>query len=150
MRPLSIIVKTAAPLNLVPIDLVARDAVAVGLADTDRRVFHLTNDEAPRVGDVVDTLLDVLDLPKPRHVESPKTFTTIDQTLHDHLDFYTSYMNSEKTFSRENTDAIAGAGRSPMPLSRVRELALWYLEHLKRESAARKARKTAVQVQEAV
>jgi nucleoside-diphosphate-sugar epimerase len=152
MRPLSIMLTTAAPINLFPIDLVARDAVAVGLADTDRRVFHLTNDEAPRVGDTVDNLLAEIGLPRPRHVNSPRTFTTIDQTLHDHLEFYNSYINTDKTFSRDNTDAIvgAGSGRSPLSMPRVRELARWYLEHMKREACARKARNVTTQLKEAV
>lgn len=152
MRPLSVILATEAPANFIPVDLVAHDAVAVGLADTDRRIFHLTNAEPPRVGETVDACFLEVGLARPRHVDSPRTFTTIDQTLNDHLQFYTSYIHTDKSFSRDNTDAIvgAGAGRSPLPPARMREFARWYLEHLDREAAARKARVIPARAKEAM
>lgn len=144
MRPLSIMVAPKAPINFVPIDLVARDAVAVGLAETQHRVFHLTNDAPPLLGDAVDPIFTVLGLPPPRMVTSPRAFTSIDQKLHDHLEFYSSYMNSDKTFSRANTDTIVGvgAGRAPLPMPRLGELAKWYLDRLDHETSTRRSRVT--------
>jgi hypothetical protein len=135
-------VAAAAPVNFVPIDSVARDAVAVGLAETSHRIFHLTNDSPPRVGETLDHVFAELGLAPPRHVGSVKAFTTLDQTLHDHLGFYSSYMNSDKIFSRANTDAVvgAGAGRCPLPMPRMREIARWYLDRLARQAQARQAR----------
>jgi nucleoside-diphosphate-sugar epimerase len=147
MRPLSVIVDSAAPINFIPVDLVARDAAAVGLATTDLRIFHLTNDSPPLAGDGLDHLFDELGLPRPRHVETQRAFTTIDQTLHDHLEFYSSYMNSAKVFSRANTDSIVGvgAGNHPLSMPRMREVSRWYLDHLLAEQRARKARVAALQ-----
>jgi len=149
MRPLSVIVGDA-PINLIPIDLLARDAVIVGQAETDLRVFNLTNETPPPVGDVVDHLFDELGLPRPRRVDSARAFTSIDQTLHDHLEFYSSYMNSHKVFSRAHTNALAGAGagRFPMSMPVVRQFARWYLELLARQASARKARAAAQAPQE--
>lgn len=139
MRPLSVIVNATAPINFIPVDVVARDAVSIGLAETDRQVFHLTNDSAPPVGDTLNTLFAQLGLPKPRHVTSSRAFTTIDQTLHDHLEFYSSYMNSHKRFSRVNTDSIVGegAGEVPLPHERMSAFAAWYLDQRQRDRKPR-------------
>ncbi len=58
-------------------------------------------------------------------------------------------MNSDKTFSRTNPDAIVGlgAGRSPLPMPRVRELPRRYLARLVRETS-RKARGAAAPAHE--
>ena len=146
MRPLSVIVQSPAPINFIPVDAVARDAAVVGLADTDLRIFHLTNDAAPAVGETLDHLFDEFKLPRPRHVDSPKAFTSIDQTLHDHLEFYSSYMNSDKQFARANTDSLvgAGSGRWPLSMPTMREIARWYLDYLIQEAAGRKKRASAV------
>jgi nucleoside-diphosphate-sugar epimerase len=144
MRPLSFIMRASALINLIPIDLVARDAVAVGMAETASRVFHLTNEHPPVCGDTLDTVFEELRLPRPLRVESSRAFTSLDQTLNDHLAFYASYMDSRKLFSRANTDAIvgAGAGRFPIATERTRAFARWYLDRAGNDARTRNLRST--------
>lgn len=103
-------------LNLVPIDMVARNAVTVCLSDSPQTYFHLVNSETIPVRDAVSEIMALVGLREPRWVQDRDGFTSIDESLDDGMDFYRSYLRGEKHFELTNTDAVCGAGASSATL----------------------------------
>jgi len=99
-------------LDLVPVDHVASDAVALSLADADPGHYHLTNPAAPTVGDVVRTCFDVAGLQPPILTEDDQDFTSTDRKLKERLDFYNSYLVNSKEFDRSSVRAAIGGHAS--------------------------------------
>ena len=120
------------PVNFVPIDSVASDAVALSLADTSApsgRVYHLTNDYQPQAGALIRLLFKLLRYREPLFVQHREQLTKLDRLLDDKLRFYISYWRNAKTFSRQHTDAVIGTNRGAWRLDET-ELARhiqWYL-----------------------
>ncbi|GAB2859907.1 hypothetical protein GCM10022221_69350 [Actinocorallia aurea] len=133
-KAIPLIADPDAPLDFVPVDLVARDSVTVGLHGPSETVYHLTNPAAPFVGGAIAELFESTGLRPPRYVTGDGQFTSMDRELDDALEFYSSYLAYAKTFDRANTDAaVAAAGvrtdaEFPMPPGTVRRFADWYLE----------------------
>lgn len=116
------------PLNLIPVDAVAADAVRVGLSNSPARIFHLTNSEQPEAACVAAIVMEELGLPPARFVESIGNFTVIDQAVGRALLFYGSYLKSPKIFDRTNTDACGGNSRWPLDGGTIRSYVRWFLE----------------------
>lgn len=140
-RPLRMRADPTAPIGLIPVDIVARNAVTIACSDSEASVFHLTNASPPPVSDVVGAIADAVGIRKPRYVDSPREFTSIDQEVDDRLDFYRSYVESHKLFDRTNADAVTGpeAAAEWLPDSRVSDYVGWYLERLGSRRRARSA-----------
>jgi nucleoside-diphosphate-sugar epimerase len=115
--------------NVVPVDHVARNAVAIGLSDSPFAFFHLVNGQPPTVREGVETMMDLVGLRAPLWVDDRDGFTALDSALDAGMDFYRSYLNNGKTFDMRNTDSVCGAAASRVPLSRqdIGEYLLYYL-----------------------
>lgn len=134
-RPLRLIANPAAPINLIPIDMVARSAVRIGLSDSPAQIFHLTNSTPPELESGLAVIAGQVRIAPPRYVESRDELTSIDEQVDEKLRFYRSYISQRLEFDRTNADAVLGPGSGNFPMSpeRVGEFVEWYLEHITRE-----------------
>lgn len=121
-----------APLNLIPVDVVARNAVRIARSDSDAGVFHLVNSTPPLSAEVGRAAFAALGMAEPRWVEDDDEFTLIDEELDQHprTGFFRSYLSRERVFDLANTDAAIGAVASTVPLGgdRLTPYIEWYLD----------------------
>lgn len=113
--------------NLVPVDLVARNAVDIGLSDSPERFFHLVNSTSPTVRDTVELIMRLTGLREPLWTTERDGFTSIDQTLDDGMDFYRSYLRNDKTFDTTHTEAVCGPSQAAMGQEELTSYLLYYL-----------------------
>jgi thioester reductase-like protein len=123
-------------LNLVPVDVVARNAVGIALSGSPETYFHLTSPAAPTLGEVATELLGLLGLRQPLWVDDRATLTPLDQEFDRGTDFYRSYLRDDKQFGTAHTEAACGPdlATAPMDAGEVRAYLRHYLEE--REPAA--------------
>lgn len=133
-RPLRVRGDAAASVNLIPVDVVARNAVGISRSDSDACVFHLVNATPPPVQGVSMVVFSELGMTAPRWVEDKAEFTLIDEKLDEEprTEFFRSYLSSERVFDLSNTDAALGVGASEVPLhhAALRGYVRWYLDLL--------------------
>ncbi len=126
-------------LDLVPIDFVAQDAVALSRADADPGIYHLTLPARPSTQRVIETVFDTVGLRPPHFADDASELTWLDRKLDQSVSIYSAYLFGDKRFDRTQTDRWvkrpAGEGHA-LPLDEVRRFCDWYLEHdlLPRES----------------
>jgi thioester reductase-like protein len=104
------------PLNLLPVDRVARNAVTIGLSASPEMYFHLTNECTPTVREVGEVMMRLVGLREPLWVGDRDGFTSIDEALDGGMEFYRSYMNYGKQFDLTNTNEVCGPGASYVPM----------------------------------
>jgi thioester reductase-like protein len=118
-------------LNLVPVDAVVREAVAIALQDASEGVFHLTHPFPWKTGAVVRTMFELLGMHPPIFVDRRDDFSWLDQELDKRMDFYGSYIVGHKHFERVRTDAALREGErfayTDVPLA---ALCQWYRQGL--------------------
>jgi nucleoside-diphosphate-sugar epimerase len=124
-----------APMNLVPIDLVARQAVQIACSASTEKVFHLTGVNPPTISEILFLLFEEVGLKQPELSESRAYFSWIDKKFDQGITFYSSYLVSPKTFDRTHTDAVVGkrwADAGDFLINREALLAYfrWYLDLL--------------------
>ena len=94
------------PLNLIPVDAVAKQAVCIGNSNSLASIFHLTNPQVPTMAEVLDTMFTSANIEKPLLVETTNEFNWIDEKFNGKMDFYNSYFLGNKClFDRSNSDA---------------------------------------------
>jgi len=106
MRQVRILADPDAALNLVPIDDVVRQAVAVSQAGCQAPVIHLTNATPATVGAVLTVLFRRLGLRAPTFVDSSDHFSSIDAEFDKGINFYGSYLAGHKEFDQRAAAAI--------------------------------------------
>ena len=134
--PLRLRIDADAPINLVPIDAVAREAVAIALSAASEGVYHLTNHTPPTTGLATSTIFAMLGLPQPTFVRDAAELEWLDAKLDERLNFYRSYITADRRFDRSRTDAALGSNRSNdvvYDASAIDALGRWYLARLERE-----------------
>ena len=131
-RPLRFLADPETPMNLIPVDFVARNGVALALNGAGAGVYHLTNACPAPLGVGVELACKELGLRAPRFVGSEREFTSLDRELNRQITFYAPYMRDDKEFDRANVDAILGARASwsPLPREELRRYVRWYLDRL--------------------
>jgi nucleoside-diphosphate-sugar epimerase len=136
-RPLRLVADGSSPINLVPIDMVARGAVGIALSDSTEQIFHLTNSTAPRLDDGLATIARQVGIAPPRYVASRDELTSIDARVDEKMRFYRSYVSQHLEFDRSNADAVLGAGSGDFFIDAevVSRFIDWYLERLRRQEA---------------
>lgn len=117
------------PVNLVPVDVVARNAVSIALSDSTETYFHLVNSETVPVRDAVSVILNLIGLREPLWVHDTNGFTALDELLDKGMDFYSSYLKNSKSFDVSHTEAACGQGScsATMDAAEVREYTLHFL-----------------------
>lgn len=133
-RPLRVRAAAAAPINLVPVDTVVRNAVGISLAKPKADVFHLVNAKPPRVDVAAVGIFEVLGMTRPRWVEDSSEFSSIDEKFDEEprTQFFRSYLSTTRVFDLTNTDAALGEDASVAPLDEdeVTRYVRWYVEFL--------------------
>lgn len=127
--PLRLRVDADAQLDMVPVDVVVREAVAIGTRRDTEGVFHLTNPAAGTVGDGVRTVFELLRLHEPIFVSTRDELSWLDEQLDKRLEFYGSYIVGPKQFQRARTDAALPEPTAHAPVP-VEALGRWYLQIL--------------------
>ncbi|MFI6044529.1 SDR family oxidoreductase [Nocardia sp. NPDC051321] len=127
-RNVTLLCDPVAELNFVPVDLVARNGVQVGLRGPVRSVYHLSNAESPSTQQFMDIAFPWAGLRPPRLTSDRRELTGIDELLDGAMEFYGSYFHHSKTFDLTNTEAVVGQSNTgaPMGQQRLRELLDWY------------------------
>ncbi|HEY0697295.1 MAG TPA: SDR family oxidoreductase, partial [Micromonospora sp.] len=130
-KPVKILAEPDTPLNLIPVDLVARQAVALARAGCSGRVAHLSNATPTTVGAAIGTIFDRLDLHPPTYVDSRDEFNVIDSEFHREMNFYNSYLSGEKWFEQSTAREF---GLAPLAYDFsppvLRSFYDWYLDRL--------------------
>ena len=118
-----------APINLVPVDVVARNAVTIALSQSPATYFHLGNTVTPTAREVVGTVMGLTGLREPLWVRDKDDFTAIDDVLDKGMGFYGSYYRYGKRFDLSNTEAVCGPGscHAPMDAEQITEFVRHYL-----------------------
>jgi thioester reductase-like protein len=101
-EPMRVRANAAARVNLVPVDLVAADAVSISQSTSTARVFHLTHPEPLSVGPGLGLMFEVADLPRPVFTTGDAGFTQLDREFDRKIDFYSSYLTGTKVFDQTN------------------------------------------------
>jgi nucleoside-diphosphate-sugar epimerase len=106
-----------APLHLIPVDAVARNAVRISLSSSAARVFHLVNAAAPSVGDVSAAIGRRLGLDGPYvGMSTDREPSAYDELFSRQMTFFTAYVDRDRRFGQHNTDAAIGREASWWPL----------------------------------
>jgi nucleoside-diphosphate-sugar epimerase len=137
----SVLANPALPINVVPVDAVARNAVRISLSASREQVFHLTNPAAPTIAEAVAVLARLLGVRPPRFVDSPAELSLIDGALNAGLASYEPFALVDRTFDHAHTDAVCGPEASSFPLddARLAQHVTWYLRRLDAEAAPERA-----------
>jgi nucleoside-diphosphate-sugar epimerase len=117
-RPVRLRGDGEAPINLVPVDVVARNAVAISRSGSAARVFHLVNATPPLAAEVGRVVFSALGMAAPRWVDATDEFTLIDERLdrEPRTDFFRSYLSRSRVFDLSNTNAALGRDASKVHL----------------------------------
>jgi thioester reductase-like protein len=121
------------PLNFIPLDIVAQQAVCISQTASPAPIFHLTNSQAPTAGEFLASLFAAIELDPPIFVETTDSFTWADAKLYEQMEFYNSYLIGNKLFDRSHSDAALGNPTPygfPLPAATLRAFYQWYLEEL--------------------
>jgi len=142
MRQVRILADPDAALNLVPIDDVVRQAVAVSQAGCQAPVIHLTNATPATVGAVLTVLFRRLGLRAPTFVDSSDHFSSIDAEFDKGINFYGSYLAGHKEFDQRAAAAI-GTISSDVGDESMLNYINWYLVRNGRKNGRRPVAATA-------
>lgn len=126
-------------LNLIPVDVVARQMVNISRSGSRAAVFHITNPIPPTAAEALSAICRGLELRPPSAVSDSLGLSWIDQKVEEGLAFYKSYFRGTRLFDRSNSDQALG-GTAPEPGYRMDAAALgeyvrWYARVL-RDGAA--------------
>jgi nucleoside-diphosphate-sugar epimerase len=132
---LRVIADPHALLNLIPVDVVARQMVRISRSRSRAAVFHITNPTPPATAEVSRVIFRELGLPHPVTVTDATGMNWIEQKVEEGLGFYKSYFRGTRVFERENSDWALGV-RVPEPGYRMDSATIanyvrWYLDVLR-------------------
>ena len=138
----------AAPINLIPVDMVARNAVRIARSPSDAGVFHLANATPPSAAEVGRVVFAALGMAEPRWVENDDEFTLIDEKLDEQprTDFFRTYLSRDRVFDLANTDAALGEETSKICFDggELAPYIEWYLGMVRQVRDEQQARRQAV------
>jgi nucleoside-diphosphate-sugar epimerase len=124
-----------APINLIPVDVVARNAVAISRSSSDAGVFHLSNATPPAAAEVGRVVFAALGMAEPHWVSNDDEFTLIDERLDEQprTGFFRTYLSRDRVFDLTNTDAAIGADASTVSFEgdELTPYVEWYLGMVK-------------------
>ena len=133
-----------APINLIPVDVVARNAVRIAQSPSEAGVFHLANATPPSAAEVGRVVFDALGMAEPRWVEDDDEFTLIDEKLDQQprTDFFRTYLSRDRVFDLANADAALGEQASTVRFDdgQLAPYVEWYLGMVKQVRGEQRAR----------
>lgn len=132
---LRVIADPAALLNLIPVDVVARQMVRISRSRSRATVFHITNPTPPPAAEVSRVIFRELELPQPVMVNDVAGMNWIEQKVEEGMSFYRAYFRGTRVFDRENSDWALGVRTSEpgyrMDTATVAEYVRWYVDVLR-------------------
>ncbi len=132
---LRVIADPNALLNIIPVDVVARQLVRIGRSGSRATVFHITNPTPPPAVEVSRVIFRELDLPQPVMVSDSAGMNWIEQKVEEGLGFYKSYFRGTRVFERTNSDWTLGVSVPEpgyrMDSATVAEYVRWYADVLR-------------------
>ena len=114
--------------SVIPVDLFARDAVAISQSSTTERIFHLTRRNTRTALESIQMMCEEFGLPRPRIANTNEPLDRMNQMLMSKLTFYKPYLSGYKRFCTKNTDAVTG-GTCPPEIDPT-PYTQWYREFL--------------------
>jgi len=116
--PIRLVARGDLPLNLVPVDHVARELVEIAHASTPHRVFHLSNPTPPNVGNTLRAIFTQLGIAAWELVDDPALLRPADLHLAELFrEFYSGYLTHEHRFRRDHTHLVlAQPERTQFPM----------------------------------
>jgi len=129
-----VIVDPAAQLNLIPVDVVARQMARISQSHSAATVFHITNPKPPTAAEVARAIFRELELRLPLLVSESAGMSWIDQKIEEGLGFYKSYFRGDRLFDRRNSDRALGEAHEPgyrMDAGNVAAYIRWYADLLR-------------------
>ncbi len=137
---IKMVVDANIPINFIPVDMVAKEVVEIGLSDTSLPFFHLSNPNVLTAREAVDAVFESVGVTPPEYVDDESEFSDVDKKFNDKVEFYSSYLRGFKQFSRENSLHVLGErdlGNFAINKSGLLQYVNWYLDSLKSERAVR-------------
>ncbi|MEM7157471.1 MAG: SDR family oxidoreductase [Myxococcota bacterium] len=129
-------------LDVIPVDYVAQDALALSRADAEPGVYHLAGIGRHSTQRMIAVVFETVGLPRPIFVDDISELTWIDRKLHQAVSVYNAYLFGDKRFDRTQVDGVIGQSAGlgyVLDDEEVRRLGQWYLDH---DLAPRKSRTT--------
>ncbi|KIG18056.1 Male sterility protein [Enhygromyxa salina] len=125
------IVDPKGTLNLIPVDHVALDAVALARANAGPGYYHLTATHAPASIPALEVIFGSVGMRPPIIVDSRESFTWLDEKFNSRVDFYSAYLVGPKQFSREQINRHLPASPSlefEIDPAKLAEFCRWYVD----------------------
>ncbi|MDT5041694.1 MAG: hypothetical protein QOE51_2679 [Actinoplanes sp.] len=121
--PVRIVGSSAATIDLVPIDRVAREAVACGLRGEHRGIYHLTSGGTLPMPVLMATVSQATGTPPITLIDDPDELRPpAEHGLNRLLNFHRTHMYGDKGFSRTRTNAIVGQAPTGISESLLEDL----------------------------
>ena len=96
------------PLDLIPVDAVAAQAVHIGLNPASEGIYHLTQPDPITVGETIRSVARHAGFPEPEFVSPDTKLEWLDEQFDKRLDFYGAYIRSRRVFDRSRANAALG------------------------------------------
>lgn len=125
------------PLDLIPVDSVAAQAVHIGLKENASGIYHLTQQDPPSVGDTLTAIATEIGFREPEFVSADAKLDWLDGEFDKGIGFYGNYIRSRRVFDRSRTDRALG-NRTDLKrrLPPVGEMVAWYARSLEQRRRA--------------
>ena len=119
LRELTVPGNPDARLNLVPVDLVASQALRISMSQSSARYFHVCSGTSPTLGEMQRHIMPKIGFAGPwiSRDANRGAHPTYDQLIDNGLAFYKSYLIGVKEFSRANTLAAIGEDETTEPIT---------------------------------
>lgn len=115
------------PINLIPVDLAAQQAVHLGHCAPDAQFVHLANSEEPTVGEALEVVCKSVGLATPRFTDDESELSNVDRALDRAIEFYRSYISGHKHFQQSAAERHGTGVSFTLTRERLRWLCAEYL-----------------------
>ncbi len=128
-------VSADAVIDMITVDAVAAQAVAIALRGDSAGIYHLVHGEdGARVGDTIRTIAQELGFAEPEFVGADAPLEWLDDRFDKRLDFYGSYVRGHRIFDQSRANgALAGQRGLTRRFPPVSDLTGWYIQRLEEE-----------------
>ncbi|MFF3227882.1 SDR family oxidoreductase [Nocardia suismassiliense] len=129
-RQTRVLADPTAEANLIPVDLLVRQAVSLStLPGFEADIVHLTNGAAPSLRDVLSVTAEATGVREPEYVTSADSLTALDRRLRKAMQFYAPQGGGTKFFAQDVAEQYGSPLRFPMDVDYLRALIGWYIGH---------------------
>jgi nucleoside-diphosphate-sugar epimerase len=126
-RRLRICADPSVPIDFIPVDELAAQAVHIGLRDDAAGVYNLTHADAPTIGETLRGIAMALGMALPEFVADEAALDPLERKFCRRTDYYNHYLRTPRQYDRTRADAALGGRRDLYrKLPKVRDLVVWY------------------------